>query len=242
MRRRAAEWEAWRRRTAVLEARRVRKAEAKAARRREAEVAAAAAVCAAAQLAAAERAIAERAAAERAAVEHARVVAAIAALERRDSAERSAALAALAAVFGGCLSLRGTGCDNELRCSSSEADAGCATAPSPCRRAGGRGPLHGRGRRRPHRRWRARRESFYIRCSPPLLLQQLRRGMLDVCSATPLPREGSRRTCRTPGTSYGIMVHVVRCLCGFGRCSLGAAYRAFPAGLPRFWLIKTLEL
>ena len=27
----------------------------------------------------------------------------------------------------------------------------------------------------------------YIRCSPPLLLQQLRRGMLDVGTATPLP-------------------------------------------------------
>ena len=113
VRRRAAEWEAWRRRTAVLEARRVRKAEAKAARRREVEVAAAAAVCAAARLAAAERAIAERA----------RVVVAIAALERRDAAERSAALAVLAAVFGGCLSLRGSGCGYELGCGSSEADA-----------------------------------------------------------------------------------------------------------------------
>ena len=165
----------------------MRKAEAKAARRRESEVAAAAAVCAAAQLAAAEHAIAERAAAERAAAERARVVAAIAALERRDAAERSAALAALAAVFGGCLSQRGAGCGYELGCSSSEADAGCPTAPSPCIRACGRRLLNGRGRRRPHRRWRARRESFYIRCSPPLLMQQLRRGMLDVCPATPLP-------------------------------------------------------
>ena len=46
-----------------------------------------------------------------------------AALERRDAAERSAALAVLAAVFGGCLSLRGAGCGYELGCGSSEADA-----------------------------------------------------------------------------------------------------------------------
>ena len=36
-------------------------------------------------------------------------------------------------------------------------------------------------------RWRARRESIYIRCSPSTLLQQCERGMLDVRMVTPRP-------------------------------------------------------
>ena len=161
-RRLAAEEAAGRRRAAVLEARRVRKAEARAARGRESEAAAAAEVsavvqlsCAAAIAAAAERAAVDRAAVKRAAAGRARVVAAIAALERRDAVERCGALAALAAVFGARRVLRNAGCDFELGRSSPEAVAGCATAPGPCCRAGGRRLPHGRGRSGPEAATRA---------------------------------------------------------------------------------------
>ena len=123
----------------------------------------------------------------RAAAERAGVIAVIAALERRAAAERGAALAALAAVFGGGCAQRSPGCGPELGCGSSVAVVGCATALGPCRRAGRLGTTPGRGRRRPHRRWRARRESYYIRCSPLVLLQQRRRGSIDVCLATLRP-------------------------------------------------------
>ena len=120
-------------------------------------------------------------------VERAGIIAIIAALERRAAAERGAALAALAAVFGGGCAQRSPGCGPELGCGSSVAVVGCATALGPCRRAGRLGTTPGRGRRRPHRRWRARRESYYIRCSPLVLLQQRRRGSIDVCLATLRP-------------------------------------------------------
>ena len=198
------------RRAAVLEARRVCKAEAKAARRREAEIAEsrrrrkakvkagrrreaeAATARAAAERTAAERAAVEQAAAERAAAEHVGVVAAIAALEWRVAAEASAAFAALAAIFeegseDERRALPSAGCGLGPRGGSSSADAGCTAAPGPQCRAGGCRALPRRGRRRPHMRWRARRESYYIRRSPPVLLQQCRRGMLNVCMATPRP-------------------------------------------------------
>ena len=46
-------------------------------------------------------------------------------------------------------------------------------------------------------RWRARRESVYIRCSPPTLLQQCGRGIFDVRMVAPLPglEEGSYCAC-----------------------------------------------
>ena len=188
-RRLAAEAEAVRRRAAAVESRRRRKAEAKAASRREAEAATARA---AAERTAAERATVEHAAAERAAAEHVGVVAAIAALEWRVAAEESAAFAALAAIFeegseDGRRALPSAGCGLGPRGGSSSADAGCTAAPGPQCRAGGCRALPRRGRRRPHMRWRARRESYYIRRSPPVLLQQCRRGMLNVCMATPRP-------------------------------------------------------
>ena len=91
--------------------------------------------------------------------------------------------------LGGWCARRSSGYeyDPELGCGSSEAVVGCAAALGPCRRAGRLGITPGRGRRRPHRRWRDRRESYYIRCSPPVLLQQHRRGSLDVCLATLRP-------------------------------------------------------
>ena len=154
----------------------------------------AAAARAAAESTAAERAAVQHAAAECAAAERVGVVAAIAALERRVAAEESAALSALAAVFGegiegGSRAPSSAGCGPEPRGGSSRADAGSAVAPRPWCRAGGCRALPGRGRRRPHVRRRARRESYYIRCSPPVLLQQHRRGRLDVCIATSRPGE-----------------------------------------------------
>jgi hypothetical protein len=56
-------------------------------------------------------------------------------------------------------------------------------------------------------RWRARRESYYIRRSSPgawarglsgCAAAAYRGGELDVCIWRPLDREGSRRTCTTP--------------------------------------------
>ena len=91
-------------------------------------------------------------------------------------------------IFGERRAHQSAGCDPGLGSSSPEAAAGCAAALGPCRRAGGRRPSHGRGPRRPHRRWRARRESYYTYTTlPSVLLQQHGRGMLDVCMATPLP-------------------------------------------------------
>ena len=171
----------------------VHRLEVKAGRRREAEALAAAAARTAAERTAAERAAVEHAAAERAAAECLGVVTAIAAFEWRVTAEESAALAALAAVFGlgssedGRCALSSAGCGPEPRGGTSNADAVCAVAP--WGRAGGCRALPGRGRRRPHVRRRARRESYYIRCSPPVLLQQHRRGRLDVCIATSRPGE-----------------------------------------------------
>ena len=138
----------------------------------------AAAARAAAECAVAERAAAERAAAQRAAAERVGVDAAVAALERRVAAEERAALAALAAVFeeggedGRCAMLIAPGCGLEPRGCLLEADIGYTVAPRPQCRAGGCKALPGKGRRRPHMRRRARRESYYIRCSPPVPLQQ----------------------------------------------------------------------
>ena len=185
-----AEAEVGRRRASVVDARRRRKAEARAARRFAAEVVTAAVACAAAECTAAEHAAAEHAAAQRDAAERVGVDAAVAALERRVAAKGRAALAALAAVFeegagedGRCAMSSAPGCGLEPRGCSPEADIGCTVALRLRCRAGRCRALPGRGRRRPHMRWRARRESYYIRCSPPVLLQQHRRGSLDVCLA-----------------------------------------------------------
>ena len=185
-----AEAEVGRRRASVVDARRRRKAEARAARRFAAEVVTAAVACAAAECTAAEHAAAEHAAAQRDAAERVGVDAAVAALERRVAAEGRTALAALAAVFeegagedGRCAMSSAPGCGLEPRGCSSGADIGCTVALRLRCRAGRCRALPGRGRRRPHMRWRARRESYFIRCSPPVLLQQHRRGSLDVCLA-----------------------------------------------------------
>jgi hypothetical protein len=160
-----SEEEAGRRRAAVMEARRRRRAEAKAGRKRAFEAAAA-------RAAAVGRTAVERAAAKRAAAERGRVVAAISALEWRAAAEWSASCDTLAAVFEGvggdghgALSSAGRGPGPQG--GSSEADVDCAGAPVLRCCAGGCGCMPGRGRRRPHMRWRARRESYYIRRSPP---------------------------------------------------------------------------
>jgi hypothetical protein len=154
----------------VVEARSRRKAEAKAARRHEAEAAIA-------RRSAAECAAVEQAVAGRSAVERALVVAAVAALEQRVAADESAALAALAAVFeeggeDGRCALPNLGWAPEPRGGSPKAGTSYAAALGPQCRAGGRRALAGSGRRRPHVRWRARRESYYIRRPPLVLLQQ----------------------------------------------------------------------
>ena len=133
-----------------------------------------------------------RAIAERSAVERALVVAAVAALEQRVAADESAALAALAAVFeegggDGRCALPNLGWAPEPRGGSPKAGTSCAAALGPQCRAGGRRALPGRGRRRPHVRWRARRESYYIRRPPLVLLQQCGGGKLDVCMAASRP-------------------------------------------------------
>ena len=102
----------------------------------------------------------------------------IAALERRFECEARSALARLADVFGGD-ALHRPGLDgsaSELQ----DAQGGCAaswTVPRAWGYAAERRPVPGRGRRRPHVRWRARRESIYIRCPPSTLLQQSGRGL-----------------------------------------------------------------
>ena len=112
----------------------------------------------------------------------------IAALEWRFECEARSALARLADVFGGD-ALHRPGLDgsaSELQ----DAQGGCAaswTVPRAWGCAAERRPVPGRGRRRPHVRWRARRESVYIRCPPSTLLQQSGRGMLDVRMVTPRP-------------------------------------------------------
>jgi hypothetical protein len=121
----------------------------------------------------------ELAAAKRAALERALIVAAVAALERRAAAEESAALAALAAVFDGSRVLANPRWAPEPR----GAGAGCAGELGLRCRADGRRAVPGSGRRRPHVRWRARRESYYIRRPPLVLLQQRGGGELDVCMA-----------------------------------------------------------
>ena len=92
----------------------------------------------------------------------------IAALEWRFECEARSALARLAEVFGGD-ALHRPGLDggaSELQ----DAQGGCAaswTVPRAWGYAAERRPVPGRGRRRPHVRWRARRESVYIRCPLP---------------------------------------------------------------------------
>ena len=171
-----SEEEAGRRRAAVVEARRRRKAVAKAGRRRAFEAAAA-------RAAAVASAAVEHAAAGRAAAERALIFAAVVALERRAAAEGSAALAALAAVFDGSRALTNPTWAPEPR----GAGAGCAGAQGLRSREGGRRAVPGSSRRRPHVRWRARRESYYIRRPPLVLLQQRGGGKLDVCMAASRP-------------------------------------------------------
>ena len=112
----------------------------------------------------------------------------IAALEWRFECEARSALARLADAFSGD-TLHQPGLDGDAS-GPQDAWIGCAasrTVPRAGGCAAGRRPVPGRGRRRPHVRWRARRESIYIRCSPSTLLQQRGRGMLDVRMVTPRP-------------------------------------------------------
>ena len=112
----------------------------------------------------------------------------IAALEWRFECEARSALARLADAFGGD-TLHRPGLDGGAS-EPQDAWIGCAasrTVPRAWGCAAGRRPVPGRGRRRPHVRWRARRDSIYIRCSPSTLLQQCGRGMLDVRMVTPRP-------------------------------------------------------
>ena len=69
---------------------------------------------------------------------------------------------------------------------SPRAGTSCTAALGPQCRAGGRRAVPGSGRRRSHVRWHARRESYYIR-RPPLVLLQQRGGELDVCMAASRP-------------------------------------------------------
>ena len=113
----------------------------------------------------------------------------IAALEWRFECEARSALARLADVFSSGDTLHQPGPDGDAS-GPQDAWIGCAasrTVPRAWGWAAGRQPVPGRGRRRPHMRWRARRESIYIRCSPSMLLQQCGRGMLDVRMVTPRP-------------------------------------------------------
>ena len=67
------------------------------------------------------------------------------------------------------------------------AGAGSAGAQGLRSREGGRRAVPGSSRRRPHVRWRARRESYYIRRPPLVLLQQCGGGALDVCMVASRP-------------------------------------------------------
>ena len=112
----------------------------------------------------------------------------IAALEWCFECKARSALARLADAFSGD-TLHQPGLDGDAS-GPQDAWIGCAASRTVPRAGGcvaGRRPVPGRGRRRPHVRWRARRESVYIRCSPPTLLQQCGRGMLDVRMVTLRP-------------------------------------------------------
>ena len=112
----------------------------------------------------------------------------IAALEWRFECKARSALARLADAFSSGDTLHQPGLDGDAS-GPQDAWTGCAasTVPRAWGWAAGRRPVPGRGRRRPHVRWRARRESIYIRCSLSTLLQQCGRGMLDVRMVTPRP-------------------------------------------------------
>ena len=92
-------------------------------------------------------------------------------------------MAALAAVFDGSRALTNPTWAPEPR----GAGASSAGAQGLRSREGGRRAVPGSSRRRPHVRWRARRESYYIRRPPLVLLQQRGGGKLDVCMAASRP-------------------------------------------------------
>ena len=133
---------------------------------------------------AAGRAVAERKAAGRRAAARARITLAINVLERRVATEAAAAAASLSAAptgdavgFSGSYSLTSAympvGRISPFR---EDVAAGCAHGRARSVALPGNRPM--RGRRRPHLRMRARRESFLIRCPSSALLQ--RRWRRDV--------------------------------------------------------------